>query len=138
MLGAALFSACALCGQASDKGERFELFNQCRPMALFFQVLDDDDPPIGLRREAIRAAAESRLRAARLYSGSVDVNAGSHQYWPYEVWEESTRKYGPTQMGGPGTAGEATVYVAEVRQLFRQPACVQGRFGTADERFADD
>ena len=34
--------------------------------------------------------------------------------------------------GFPGTAGEASAYVAEVRRLFRQPVCVQGRFGAAD------
>ena len=49
---------------------------------------------------------------------------------------EPARKQGQAEREGPGTAGEASAYVAEVRRLFRQPACVQGRFGTADQRLA--
>ena len=33
---------------------------------------------------------------------------------------------------------DASAYVAEVRRMFRAPACVQGRFGPADERLAVD
>ena len=34
------------------------------------------------------------------------------------------------------SAGPVTAFVAEVRRMFRQPACVQGVFGPADERLA--
>ena len=47
--------------------ERFELFNRCRPMWLLVEELPEDASAIGLTEDAIRATAESRLRAARLY-----------------------------------------------------------------------
>ena len=55
------------------------------------------------------------------------------EYWPYEVREEPARKQGRAERAGPRTAGEATAYVTEVRRLFCQPACVQGRCGAVDE-----
>ena len=51
-----------------DKGiERFELFNACLPMLLIVEQLHDDAADINLTRETLQAAAESRLRAGRLY-----------------------------------------------------------------------
>lgn len=47
--------------------ERFELFNDCRPMELVIEDLSDDASQIGLDRRAIHVTAESRLRSARLY-----------------------------------------------------------------------
>lgn len=47
--------------------DRFQLFNACRPMQLQVEGLGDDAAEIGLTGEALQAAAESRLRAARLY-----------------------------------------------------------------------
>ena len=55
--------------------ERFDLFNACRPMGLVIEHLHDHAAAIGLTREALQAAAESRLRAARLYSDD-SANAG--------------------------------------------------------------
>ncbi|MXY68586.1 MAG: hypothetical protein F4Y47_08495 [Acidobacteriia bacterium] len=52
----------------SNRLERFYLFNACRPMQLVVEELDDDAADIGLTQEALQAAAESRLRAARLYA----------------------------------------------------------------------
>lgn len=46
---------------------RFELFADCRPMYLVVESLSPHASKIGLTKEAIRAAAESRLRSARLY-----------------------------------------------------------------------
>ena len=48
--------------------ERFQLFNACRPMRLTIAPLNDYVAAIGLTKEALQAAAESRLRAARLYT----------------------------------------------------------------------
>ena len=48
--------------------ERFELFNACRPMRLLVEGLGDDAEAIGLTEAALQAAAERRLRAARLYT----------------------------------------------------------------------
>lgn len=54
------------------KIERFELFNSCRPVYLSIESLDSDAADIGLTVEAVQAAAESRLRAARLYTDSLE------------------------------------------------------------------
>ena len=51
--------------------ERLQLFNACRPMLLFIGGLDDDAAAIGLTESTVQAAAESRLRAARLYAGDI-------------------------------------------------------------------
>ena len=47
--------------------DRFDLFADCRPMHLAVESLSPAASKIGLTKEAIRAAAESRLRSARLY-----------------------------------------------------------------------
>lgn len=59
----------AIAGQdSSNRRERLELFNACRPMELAIEQLHSASADIGLTREALQAAAESRLRAARLYT----------------------------------------------------------------------
>ena len=50
--------------------ERFQLFSDCRPMLLEMEVVDEARA-IGLTTATLRAAAESRLRAARLYTEDV-------------------------------------------------------------------
>ena len=63
-----------------EQRERFQLFNACRPMTLVVEYLSDYAKEIGLNREALQAAAESRLRAARLYTEDY-VNTGlAHLY----------------------------------------------------------
>ena len=58
----------------AEDQERLQLFNSCRPMFFLVEGLNDDTEGIGLTREALLAAAESRLRAARLYpNGLVDM-----------------------------------------------------------------
>ena len=47
---------------------RFQLFSGCGPMRLVVGELHKAAQKLGLARESIQAAAESRLRAARLYS----------------------------------------------------------------------
>ena len=54
--------------QAQTQRERFELFNACRPMEVLIETLPSAAADIGLTEEALQAAAESRLRAARLYT----------------------------------------------------------------------
>ncbi len=51
-------------GQGLD---RFKLFADCEPMGLVVEGLPEDAAEIGLTEDSIRAAAESRLRSARLY-----------------------------------------------------------------------
>ena len=63
---------------------RFELFTDCGPMGLVVEDLPEDAAGIGLTEDSIRAAAESRLRSARLYSEAsdqylyVNVNVSGH------------------------------------------------------------
>ncbi len=66
-------------GQVFDQ-ERLKLFNACRPMQLLIEKLPDDATEIGLTREMLKAAAESRLRAARLYTGDWERSDGAMLY----------------------------------------------------------
>ena len=50
----------------------FQLWSACRPLGLIVEVLPEDAEEIGLTRERIQTAAESRLRAARLYDAEAD------------------------------------------------------------------
>ena len=50
-----------------ERIDRFELFTDCQPMGLVVEGVPPDASEIGLTRESIIAAVESRLRAARLY-----------------------------------------------------------------------
>ena len=54
--------------------DRFELFNACRPMHLIVGNMHAGVAEIGLTKESIQAAVESRLRAARLYDVDADPN----------------------------------------------------------------
>jgi hypothetical protein len=53
--------------EAEEEKKRFELYNGCLPTDLVVEVLSDNAKEIGLSRETIQNALESRLRAARLY-----------------------------------------------------------------------
>ena len=55
-----------------DQYARFQLFADCGPMRLVITQLSEDAKKIGLTTEAIQAAAESRLRAARLCSAETN------------------------------------------------------------------
>ncbi len=55
--------------RAEERRERFQLFNHCRPMYLLVEDLHSDADEIGLTKESLTAAVESRLRSARLYEG---------------------------------------------------------------------
>ena len=55
-----------------DSFERFQLFNNCEPMALMVSDFNDieDAENIGLTKERVQFAVESRLRGARLFRSS--------------------------------------------------------------------
>ena len=55
-----------------ERYARFQLFADCGPMRLVVEELGEDAANIGLTEGPIRAAAESRLRSARLYSTEAD------------------------------------------------------------------
>ena len=63
-----------------ERLERFRLFNACSPMELVIETLTDKEATIGLTKEALQAAVESRLRTARLYT--VD-SAKANYSWLY-------------------------------------------------------
>ena len=50
-----------------DPMKSFELFSDCLPIHLYIGELSRDASKIGLTKESIQAAVESRLRSARLY-----------------------------------------------------------------------
>ena len=50
--------------------ERFELFTDCAPVRPVVESLSSDATDIGLTREGLQAAVDSRLLAARLYTES--------------------------------------------------------------------
>lgn len=51
-----------------DTFAQFELFSNCQPMELFVYVQGSEQ--IGLAKDSVQAAAESRLRSAQLYENS--------------------------------------------------------------------
>ena len=67
---ALFFFALEVAGQSmsEDKLARFKLFADCQPMRLLVEDLHPDASDIGLTKESIQTAAESRLRSARLYN----------------------------------------------------------------------
>ena len=60
--------------------ERLELFNACRPMVLVIEGLSSYAAQIGLTKEVLQAAAESRLRSARLYTENQGRANFAHLY----------------------------------------------------------
>ena len=65
-----LLTASTVQAQAVSDLDRFELFNFCRPIQLVVMDLSSDARAIGLTKEGVQLAVESRLRAARLYTES--------------------------------------------------------------------
>ena len=55
------------CSEA-DNVNRFELCNACRPMGLMVGPLGKNAKAVGLTMDRLQVTAESRLRAARLYT----------------------------------------------------------------------
>ena len=50
--------------------DRAQFYTACVPLGLHVFVEDDDEYPIGLTEDRVRTMAESRLRAARLYTSA--------------------------------------------------------------------
>ena len=75
-----LLTASTVQAQAVSDLDRFWLFNVCLPMDLVVEGLSSDAQAVGLTEERIQLAAESRLRAARLYTGSWETAAPAYLY----------------------------------------------------------
>ena len=54
--------------------DRFQLFNECRPMDLLVEEVSSDADEIDLATASILAAVESRLRSARLYDSETPLS----------------------------------------------------------------
>ena len=54
--------------------DRFQLFNECRPMDLLVEGVSSDADEIDLAKASILAAVESRLRSARLYDSETPLS----------------------------------------------------------------
>ena len=118
-----LLTASTVQAQAVSELDRFRLFNACRPMELVVEALAPDARAVGLTRERIQLAAESRLRAARLYTESMEKANRAYLYIrihvegragtifvQYSKWviDLATKSDGPAitwNTGGTGTHG---------------------------------
>ena len=60
--------------RTSSNLERFQLFSFCLPMALIVEELSDGAAEIELTEERIQTMAESRLRAARLFTSTTSAD----------------------------------------------------------------
>ena len=52
---------------ATAQSERFQLFNNCKPLELVIETLSADELGVGLTQEGIKSRAVSSLRSAHLY-----------------------------------------------------------------------
>ena len=57
-----------------ERRELFQLYNECSPMSLVIESLSEDAEEMGLTRDRLTLAAESRLRSAGLYDDVVAVS----------------------------------------------------------------
>ena len=70
----ALALALAPTSSASDELDRFQLWNDCAPVSLLVEGLQDTGKSIDLSKRRIETAVRSRLRAARIYSDEWHTN----------------------------------------------------------------
>ena len=67
------------------KKDRFQLWNDCRPMGLSVDGRSDPETVIGPIKEDIIVAARARLRAADLYTALFKEGAGAYAHVRVEV-----------------------------------------------------
>ena len=94
--------------------ERFQLFNDCRPMYLLVEGLNADAAAISLTEERLRTAAESRLRVARLYESALAMG-------------------GAVLYVNVGVNGRAFVVFLAYKKTLLDPASGEGGLGTTWE-----
>ena len=96
-----LASAAPATGQepTSDVVDQTYFWTACAPLALRVAVQDDDDDPIGLTEDRVRTMAESRLRAARLYTPLSPSLVDARLYTPLSPGLVDARLYTPLSPG---------------------------------------
>ena len=114
---------------AKERVERFQLFGDCKPMALVVEGLPPDASRIGLTVDSLQAAVESRLHAARLYDSealsprlyvNVNVSGGAFsvgfQYDKlfYDPLSDLTNIAATWDTGSTGTHGGDAPYILSV------------------------
>ena len=71
-----LAAVSAVAGEVSEH-DRFQLWNGCKPLAIFVSQINENATAIGLTKEQVEVAARSRLRAARIYASEVKPGQSS-------------------------------------------------------------
>ena len=108
--------------------DRFQFFNECRPMNLVVEGLPAAAAEIDLTEAAIQAAVESRLRAARLYDADagpilyVNVSVVGRAYSLgleylkvlYDPVSDETRPATTWESGSTGTHGGDAAYILSI------------------------
>ena len=112
--------------QAEDREYRFDLFNECQGMDLVVEDLHENAGEIGLTKESIQAATESRLRSARLYNPDhlyaylyVNVNVIGPAYsidiefkkWLHDLAMDRSGIAATWNTGSTGTHGNGASYI---------------------------
>lgn len=101
--------------------KRFELFSNCEPISILVEGLSREALNIGLTKESVQNAVESRLRSARIYSSNptlhsslyISVNVSNRSFsialeFNKRVFDLFTKTYGTAitwSDGGIGTHG---------------------------------
>ena len=96
--------------------DRFQLFNECRPVSVQVDI-HTGTPPVGLTREALHRTAELKLRSARLYSDDAtddylyvtasyeDLHLGTRMLgWSFSVRVRFERLVSEARSGEAGSA----------------------------------
>ena len=106
--------------ESVERLERFQLYTGCSPLELSVFVAGDDAKAIGLTRDRLQAAAESRLRSARLHMSSETIpSTVTDLFWI------------PSLSVSARVAGSALVVLVELRKTLGDPATgVEGKAGT--------
>ena len=82
-------SASASAEKVSDL-DRFQLWNECKPLFLLVRNLDEGAKEIGLTKQQLEIAARSRLRAARIYSAEVQSGPQVFYYVNVDIGKGGT------------------------------------------------
>lgn len=117
--------------QSPSKADRFSLYNHCAPLGLAVDPLSEDTAATGLAKSHLEALAESRLRAADLFSDDAltILRVGASRYAIEMQYmkpvidvasneSETIRTFSRTAAVRDGTAAGAMLEVSKLLDLF--------------------